>query len=124
GAAYCASKAAISAFSESLASEVRGDGVQVLLVYPGFVPGTAMSTVHVQERGARLATFIEASRRCRAPCVAIWGRHVASWSCPGTWPGRQPPRRCSQRRRWRVSPRRSPEGETSWGGFVSVRELV
>ena len=52
GAAYCASKAAITAFSESLASEVEKDNIQVLVVYPGFVPGTGMSTTHVAARGA------------------------------------------------------------------------
>jgi NAD(P)-dependent dehydrogenase (short-subunit alcohol dehydrogenase family) len=52
GAAYCASKAAVTAFSESLAAEVERDGIQVLVVYPGFVPGTGMSTAHVEKRGA------------------------------------------------------------------------
>jgi short-subunit dehydrogenase len=36
--AYCASKAALSAFSESLAHEVHGTGVHVHVLYPGWVP--------------------------------------------------------------------------------------
>lgn len=52
GAAYAASKAAISAFSESLYYEVKKDGVQVLVVYPGFVPETEMAQEHMRQRGA------------------------------------------------------------------------
>jgi 3-oxoacyl-[acyl-carrier protein] reductase len=37
GAAYCASKAALNAFSESLMQEVRQDGVRVAYVLPGSV---------------------------------------------------------------------------------------
>lgn len=36
--AYCASKAAISAFTESLAHEVAGTGVHLHVLYPGWVP--------------------------------------------------------------------------------------
>jgi acetoacetyl-CoA reductase len=36
--AYCASKAALSAFTESVAHEVRGRGVHVHVLYPGWVP--------------------------------------------------------------------------------------
>lgn len=37
GAAYCASKAALNAFSESLMQEVRHDGIRVAYVMPGSV---------------------------------------------------------------------------------------
>lgn len=37
GAAYCASKAALNAFSESLMQEVRHDGIRVAYVLPGSV---------------------------------------------------------------------------------------
>jgi NAD(P)-dependent dehydrogenase (short-subunit alcohol dehydrogenase family) len=37
GAAYCASKAALNAFSESLMQEVRYDGIRVAYVLPGSV---------------------------------------------------------------------------------------
>ena len=37
GAAYCASKSALNAFSESLMQEVRHDGVRVAYVLPGSV---------------------------------------------------------------------------------------
>ena len=36
--AYCASKAALSAFTESLAHEVAGSGVHLHVLYPGWVP--------------------------------------------------------------------------------------
>ena len=36
--AYCASKAALSAFTESVAHEVRGTGVHLHVLYPGWVP--------------------------------------------------------------------------------------
>ena len=36
--AYCASKAALSAFTESVAHEVAGTGVHLHVVYPGWVP--------------------------------------------------------------------------------------
>jgi len=37
GAAYCASKAAVNAFSEALMQELRGDGIRVTYVLPGSV---------------------------------------------------------------------------------------
>jgi NAD(P)-dependent dehydrogenase (short-subunit alcohol dehydrogenase family) len=37
GAAYCASKAGLNAFSEALMQELRGDGIRVTLVLPGSV---------------------------------------------------------------------------------------
>jgi len=36
--AYCASKAALGAFTESVAHEVRGRGVHLHVLYPGWVP--------------------------------------------------------------------------------------
>lgn len=36
--AYCASKAALSAFTESIAHEVEGRGVHLHVLYPGWVP--------------------------------------------------------------------------------------
>lgn len=44
GAAYCASKAALNAFSESLMQEVRHDGVRVACVMPGSVRTDFMGT--------------------------------------------------------------------------------
>lgn len=41
-AAYAASKAAVAAFAEALANEV-GDRINVRVVYPGFMPGTALT---------------------------------------------------------------------------------
>jgi NAD(P)-dependent dehydrogenase (short-subunit alcohol dehydrogenase family) len=47
-AAYAASKAALSAFSESVAYEVRSRGVHVHVLYPGWVP-TAMGQGAVEQ---------------------------------------------------------------------------
>ena len=52
GAAYAASKAAVSAFSESVALEVAEHGMHVHVLYPGWVP-TAMGLAAV-ERGMPL----------------------------------------------------------------------
>lgn len=51
GATYCATKAAVAAFGESLYLELRGTGVQVLVVYPGFVAETDMAQAHIRARG-------------------------------------------------------------------------
>ena len=48
GAAYAASKAAVAAFSESLAHEVAGRGVHVHVLYPAWVP-TAMGMAGIGE---------------------------------------------------------------------------
>lgn len=47
GAAYAASKAAVSAFSEAVAMEVADQGVRVHVLYPGWVP-TPMGMAAVQ----------------------------------------------------------------------------
>jgi NAD(P)-dependent dehydrogenase (short-subunit alcohol dehydrogenase family) len=52
GAAYAASKGAVSAFTESVALEVGDAGVHVHVLYPGWVP-TAMGLAAV-ERGMPL----------------------------------------------------------------------
>ena len=49
-AAYCASKAALSAATESLSYEARPDGVFLHTVYPGWVP-TEMGLTAVREGG-------------------------------------------------------------------------
>jgi NAD(P)-dependent dehydrogenase (short-subunit alcohol dehydrogenase family) len=49
--AYAASKAAISAFSESVAHEVAGRGVHVHVLYPGWVP-TAMGLSGNEDGGS------------------------------------------------------------------------
>jgi|ERR1700733_1442716 len=50
--AYAASKAALSAFSESLAHEMAGRGVHVHVLYPGWVP-TAMGLSGAEDGGTR-----------------------------------------------------------------------
>src|SRR5205085_3338492 len=50
GSAYAASKAALSAFTESVAHEVWGKGVRVHVLYPGWVP-TAMGMAGVEQGG-------------------------------------------------------------------------
>ena len=53
GTAYAASKAALSAATESLSYEVRPDGVFVHVVYPGWVP-TEMGLAAVHGGGLRM----------------------------------------------------------------------
>jgi short-subunit dehydrogenase len=68
--AYCASKAALSTFFESLRVELRGRGVAVTIIHPGFVR-TPMTTVREQpmpflievERAAELMLRAVESRR-------------------------------------------------------------
>ncbi len=57
---YCASKAALSAATESLAYEAMGDGVRLHVIYPGWVP-TEMGLYAVQSGG--LAMPPRAARR-------------------------------------------------------------
>jgi NAD(P)-dependent dehydrogenase (short-subunit alcohol dehydrogenase family) len=51
--AYCASKAAVSAFTEAVAHEVAADGVRVHVLYPAWVP-TAMGMSGVEAAGGGL----------------------------------------------------------------------
>ena len=59
--AYAASKAALSAFSESLAHEMAGRGVHVHVLYPGWVP-TAMGLSGAEDGGTKVeAIFVDES---------------------------------------------------------------
>lgn len=58
--AYGASKAALSAFSESVAHEVASHGVSVHLLYPGWVP-TAMGTSGTDDGGTPPSRFVRRS---------------------------------------------------------------
>jgi NAD(P)-dependent dehydrogenase (short-subunit alcohol dehydrogenase family) len=60
---YSASKAALSAATESLSYEVRGDGVSLHVVYPGWVP-TEMGLYAVEHGGMRMPP--RATRRTEA----------------------------------------------------------
>jgi NAD(P)-dependent dehydrogenase (short-subunit alcohol dehydrogenase family) len=55
GAAYCASKAALNAFSEALMQEVRQDGVRVAYVLPGSVSTSFMGRAPGEGDGWKLA---------------------------------------------------------------------
>jgi NAD(P)-dependent dehydrogenase (short-subunit alcohol dehydrogenase family) len=50
-ASYCASKAGVVAFSESLGLELADRGIRVLTVYPAFVPDTRMAQEDIAVRG-------------------------------------------------------------------------
>jgi NAD(P)-dependent dehydrogenase (short-subunit alcohol dehydrogenase family) len=52
--AYCASKVALEAFTESLAQEVKGFGIKVALVEPGIID-TAMTTTSLPQYDASSA---------------------------------------------------------------------
>ena len=77
--AYAASKAAVSAFSESVAYEVARRGVHVHVLYPGWVP-TAMGLSEGDEDGDSAA----AARWCGArPCR--WPRSPRTgWAGPAS----------------------------------------
>ncbi len=52
GAAYCASKSALNAFSEALMQEVRYDGIRVAYVLPGSVEhGVRRALQHASRNG-------------------------------------------------------------------------
>ncbi len=79
---YCASKAAVLAFSESLSKEVKGDGIQVTVVSPG----TADTGFRDQHAGRPLdASLTDPALMLRPADVAsaiVWAlkasKHVAS----------------------------------------------
>jgi short-subunit dehydrogenase len=58
--AYCASKAALSAFTESVAHEVAGTGVHVHVLYPGWVP-TPLSQTAIDTGMPRPPKFVSRS---------------------------------------------------------------
>ncbi len=55
-AAYCASKAAVSAFFESLRLDLHGSGVDVTIIHPGFI-----KTPLTADRQAKLPWLMELS---------------------------------------------------------------
>ncbi len=55
GAAYCASKSALNAFSESLMQEVRYEGIRVAYVLPGSVNTGFGGLLQHQGRGRAAA---------------------------------------------------------------------
>ena len=63
GAAYCASKAGLNAFSEALMQEVRYDNIRVSYVMPGSVATGFSRGASPQRTGRRLE---DRARRCRA----------------------------------------------------------
>lgn len=50
-AAYAATKAGVASFAEALYAELVGTGVHAFVVYPGYVPGTKMSSGHATSIG-------------------------------------------------------------------------
>ncbi len=67
--AYAASKAAISAFSESVAMEVAAYGVHVHVLYPGWVP-TAMGLSGTEDGGSRPPRMVRRTAQQVATLVA------------------------------------------------------
>src|SRR5207253_10560282 len=72
---YCASKAALSAATESLAYEARADGVRLHVIYPGWVP-TEMGLRAVNSGGAGNAA---------EGCTAYGGAGVFSRAAKAWW---------------------------------------
>jgi NAD(P)-dependent dehydrogenase (short-subunit alcohol dehydrogenase family) len=75
--AYVASKAAVSAFSESLAHELADTGVHVHVLYPGWVP-TAMGLSGNEDGGTLPPKMVRRTAHQVATLVAdrIGGRHL------------------------------------------------
>lgn len=75
--AYAASKAAISAFSESVAHEVAAKGVHVHVLYPGWVP-TAMGLSGNEDGGSLPPKMVRRTEEQVATLVAdrIGGPHL------------------------------------------------
>ena len=68
-AAYCASKAALSAFFESLRVDLRGSGVDVTIIYPGFI-----KTPLTANRKAKMPFLMELEEATRLIIRAIEAR--------------------------------------------------
>jgi short-subunit dehydrogenase len=75
--AYAASKAAISAFSESVAMEVAARGVHVHVLYPGWVP-TAMGLSGTEDGGSLPPRMVRRTAPQIATLVAdrMGGPHI------------------------------------------------
>ena len=75
--AYAASKAAVSAFSESVANEVADAGVHVHVLYPGWVP-TAMGLSGNEGGGSRPPKMVRRTADGVADLTAerMGGRHI------------------------------------------------
>ena len=67
--AYCASKAALSAFFESLRVDLRGTGVDVTIIHPGFI-----KTPLTANRKAKMPFLMELDDATRLIVRAIEGR--------------------------------------------------
>ncbi|MDQ3818735.1 MAG: SDR family NAD(P)-dependent oxidoreductase [Acidobacteriota bacterium] len=67
--AYCASKAAVTAFFESLRVDLRGTGVGVTIIHPGFI-----RTPLTEGRSAKMPFFMELDDAIRKIIRAIEGR--------------------------------------------------
>lgn len=103
---YTASKAAVNAFTESLALELEPFGVRVRLVLPGLAPDTAFGT----NARARMGMNIP------EPCAEAAAQVFAQMQQPGersrgrrTWR-----RRCGARRPIRPAPCGYPPVPTRW----------
>ncbi len=75
--AYCASKAALSAFFESLRIDLRGTGVDVTIIHPGFI-----KTPVTEGRAARMPYLMELDDAVRKIIRAIESRKK---SCAFPW---------------------------------------
>ena len=75
--AYAASKAAVSAFSESVAHEVAPKGVHIHVLYPGWVP-TAMGLSGHEDGGSLPPKMVRRTEQQVATLVAdrLGGPHV------------------------------------------------
>lgn len=91
--AYCASKAAVVAYCESLRGELRGSGVQVVTLLPGYID-TPLTQQNRYPMPFLMAPEAFADRACRAIAagdsyrVIPWQMGVVAWllrALPNAW---------------------------------------
>ena len=75
-ATYCATKAFVLSFSESLAAEVRGSGVHVLCVCPGFTRTEFQEKVDVDTSGIPAFAWMTADQVAEQAIAAVGQRSV------------------------------------------------
>ena len=84
-AAYCASKAAISSFFEALRIDLNGSGVDVTIIYPGFVKTSLIANIrrtpYVMEVDDAVQKIIRAIERRKKKYAFPWQLAAVARAC-------------------------------------------